>query len=300
MTWWQAALLGLLQGIAEFLPISSSGHLVLGQHVLGIDVPRLPSGEADISFEVFVHFGTVLSIVTVYRARIATILRDLWQAVRQPATLRRAWAGGPIERVGEEPLAELVGDETGGAEGVVPSTRLALYVLLSMVPTGLVYVLFKDRLEAAFSDPRLVCTMLIVTGIVLLLTRLRPNPSGHLSPRKTFVVGLAQSFALIPGISRSGSTICTAIYQNVDRKEAADFSFLMSLPVIVGATLLKTLDLLDTGITVGLVPLAVGTLVAFASGVFAIRAVQVLVQRQSLQYFAYYCFAVGGLGLVLL
>ena len=300
MSWWQAALLGLLQGVAEFLPISSSGHLVLGQHLLGIDVPRLPSGEADISFEVFVHFGTVLSIVMVYRKRIWTILADLWRAVRAPAAFRRAWPGGPIERVGDEPLAEVAGDPSGGAEGVIPSTRLALYILLSMVPTGLVYVLFKDRLEAAFQDPRLVCGMLLVTGAILLLTRLRPNPSGHLTPRKTVLVGLAQSFALIPGISRSGSTICTAIYQNVDRKEAADFSFLMSLPVIVGATLLKTLDLFETGITVGLVPLAVGTLVAFGSGIVAIRLVQVLVQKRSLQYFAYYCFAVGGLGLVLL
>ena len=300
MTWWQAALLGLLQGIAEFLPISSSGHLVLGQHLIGVDVPRLPSGEADISFEVFVHFGTVLSIVTVYRERILTILSDLWQAVRRPAVLRQAWAGGPIERAGDEPLAELVGDEAGGAEGVVPSTRLSLYILLSMIPTGLVYVLFRDRLEAAFQDPRLVCGMLLVTGAVLLLTRLRPNPGGHLGPGKTLLVGLAQSFALIPGISRSGSTICTAIYLDVDRKEAADFSFLMSLPVIVGATGLKTLDLFDTGITIGMLPLVVGTLVAFGSGVVAIRLVQMLVQKRSLQYFAYYCFAVGGLGLALL
>lgn len=300
MTWWQAAILGLLQGIAEFLPISSSGHLVLGQHVLGIDVPRLPSGEPDIAFEVFVHFGTVLSIVTVYRARIWTILADLWQAVRQPSTLARAWRGGPIERTGDEPLAEVVGDETGGAEGVIPSTRLSLYILLSMIPTGLVYVLFKDRLEAAFSDPKLVCGMLLVTGTVLLLARLRPSPSGHLTPLKTVLIGFAQSAALIPGISRSGSTICTAIYQNVDRKEAADFSFLMSLPVIVGATLLKTVDLFETGITVGIVPLLLGTVVAFVAGIWAIKVVIAFVQRGSLAWFAAYCYVVGVAGLIFL
>lgn len=298
MTWWQAALLGLLQGIAEFLPISSSGHLVLGQHLLGVDVPRLPNGDPDISFEVFVHFGTVLSIVTVYRARIVTILRDLWEAVRRPALLRRAWAGGPIERAPDEPFSAEVGDETGGAEGVIPSTRLSLYVLLSMVPTGIVYVLFADSLENAFSNPRLVCAMLLVTGTVLLLARLRPSPSGHLTPLKTVVVGLAQSLALIPGISRSGSTICTAIYQNVDRKEAADFSFLMSLPVIVGATLLKTLDLFETGITVGVVPLLLGTVVAFVSGIWAIKVVIAFVQRGSLAWFAAYCYLAGALGLV--
>ncbi len=300
MTWWQAAILGLLQGIAEFLPISSSGHLVLGQHVLGIDVPRMPNGEPDISFEVFVHFGTVLSIVVVYRKRIWTILKDLASAVRQPALIRQAWGGGPIERAPEEPFSEEFGDETGGAKGIVPSTRLSLYILLSMIPTGIVYVLFKDYFEEAFSNPKLVCGMLLVTGTVLMLARLRPNPDGHLTPLKTVLIGFAQSLALIPGISRSGSTICTAIYQNVDRKEAADFSFLMSLPVIVGATALKTLDLLDTGITVGAVPLLVGTVVAFASGIWAIKVVIAFVQRGSLAWFAGYCFIAGTLGLLLI
>lgn len=294
MSWWQAVILGLLQGIAEFLPISSSGHLVLGQHLLGLDT----QGAGDITFEVFVHFGTVLSIVTVYRKRIWTILTDLAQALRQPSTLVRAWRGGPIERTGDEPLAEVVGDETGGATGVIPSTRLSLYVLLSMVPTGIVYVLFKDTLEAAFSDPRLVCGMLLVTGTVLLLAKLRPNPQGHLTPLKTLFVGLAQSAALIPGISRSGSTICTAIYQNVDRKEAADFSFLMSLPVIVGATLLKTLDLMEVGLTMGALPLLLGTTVAFLSGIWAIKVVIAFVQRGSLIWFAVYCYIVGTLGLI--
>ncbi|MEM1056567.1 MAG: undecaprenyl-diphosphate phosphatase [Bacteroidota bacterium] len=281
MSWWQAVILGLLQGIAEFLPISSSGHLVLGQHLLGLDT----KGAADITFEVFVHFGTVLSIVTVYRGRIWTILTDLVQALRQPRTIAQAFRGGPIER--------------DSAEGsAVPSTRLSLYILLSMVPTGIVYVLFKDTLESAFSDPRLVCGMLLVTGTVLLLAKLRPNPSGHLTPLKTLLVGLAQSAALIPGISRSGSTICMAIYQNVDRKEAADFSFLMSLPVIVGATLLKTLDLLETGLTMGALPLILGTLVAFLSGIWAIKVVIAFVQRGSLIWFAVYCYAVGVLGLL--
>ncbi|OZC01642.1 undecaprenyl-diphosphate phosphatase [Rubricoccus marinus] len=298
MLWWQAIILGLLQGIAEFLPISSSGHLVLGQHFLGIDVPRYANGEADIAFEVFVHFGTVLSIVTVYRQRIWTILTDLVQALKNPSSIARAIQGGPIERMPDEPLAEEFGDETGGARGPIPSTRLALYILLTMVPTGIVYVLFKDTLENAFSNPRLVCGMLLVTGTVLLLTRLRPNPTGHFGPLKTVLVGIAQSMALIPGISRSGSTICTAIYLNVDRKEAADFSFLMSLPVIVGATLLKTLDLMEQGTALGVLPLALGTLVAFVAGIWAIKVVIAFVQRGDLIWFAGYCYLVGILGLI--
>ena len=184
--------------------------------------------------------------------------------------------------------------------GPTPSLRLVLYVLLSMIPTGLVYVLFKDALEAAFGDPRLVCGMLLVTGTLLLLTRLRPNPDGVLSPAKALLVGLAQSFAMIPGISRSGATICTAIYANVDRREAADFYFLMLLPVVLGATLLDVLDMTETGMVVEALPLVLGTLVAYVSGIFAIRAVVILVQRHALQYFAFYCYTIGILGLLLL
>ena len=293
MTWWEAAVLGLVQGLAEFLPISSSGHLVLGQYLLGIDEP-------DITFEVFVHFGTTLSILTVYWSRIVRILRDGAGALARPAAWREAVRPGPIERargdaLEPEPQPEQEPQPGGGA---VPSLRLILYILVTMVPTGVAYVLFEEPLEAAFADPRLVCGMLLVTGALLLLTRLRPSPDGVLSPLKSVLVGVAQAAALIPGISRSGSTICTAIYLNVDRKEAADFSFLMLLPVVLGATLLKVLDLAETGVSGSLVALGLGTLVAYVSGIVAIRAVVILVQRRSLQYFAFYCFAVGILGLV--
>ncbi len=281
MTWWEAIILGLVQGLAEFLPISSSGHLVLGQHLLGLS----EAAAGDITFEVFVHFGTTLSILTVYRKRIWRILTDLLGAVAKPKSMGAAIPPGTVD------------SERGGSEA---SLRISVYVLLSMIPTGIVYVMFKDQLEAAFADPRLVCMMLIVTGILLLLTRLRPNPSSVLSPLKALLVGFAQAIAMTPGISRSGATICTALYMNVDRKEAADFSFIMLLPVVMGATLLKALDMMETGITVGVLPLVLGTLVAYVSGIFAIRAVVILVQRHSLQYFAFYCFAVGILGLLLI
>ena len=296
MTWWQAAILGLIQGLAEFLPISSSGHLVLGEKLLETYAGLTAGDTSDVTFEVFVHFGTALSILTVYRERIGRILRDAAGALSDGAAWREAVRPGKIERARGD---ELSYDPPEASGGPVPSLRLALLILITMVPTAVGYVLFKDPLEALFGDVRFVCGALIATGVLLLLTRLRPDPDGVLSPAKAVLVGIAQTCALIPGISRSGSTICTAIYLNVDRKEAADFSFLMLLPVVLGATLLKTLDMLELGVTVGVVPLLVGTAVAFASGVFAIRAVQVLVQRQSLQYFAYYCFAVGGLGLFL-
>jgi undecaprenyl-diphosphatase len=269
MTWWEAALLGLVQGLTEFLPVSSSGHLVLGQHVLGLDA----TGAADVTFEVFVHFGTVLSIITVYRRRIIDILAEVFRAAASPASF---------------------GERYQQREGL----RFAVFILITLIPTGVVYVLFKEPLEAAFANPRLVCGMLLVTGVLLLLTLLRKNPDGRLSPLKAFVIGAAQSAAMIPGISRSGATICTALYQNVTPEKAANFSFLMLLPVVLGATLLKSLEMLDGGITMGWLPLAVGTGVAYGSGVLAIHLMLDFVRRGNLQYFAYYCFALGGLGLL--
>ena len=278
MTWWEALILGLIQGVAEFLPISSSGHLVLGQYLLGFDAAQA----SDITFEIFVHFGTVLSIVTVYRQRILLVLRGAVGALRPKAVAEAAQAGSI-----EEDRAGRVG-----------SLRLALFILLSMVPTGLIYVFFGDRLEALFAYPRFVCGMLLVTGLLLLLARLRLHPTGVFSWAKVLLVGLAQGAAMTPGISRSGATICTAIYLNVDRKEAADFSFLMSLPVIVGATLLKTIELFETGAVIDWVPLVIGTAVAYLSGIWAIKVVLAFVQRGDLVYFAIYCFIVGTLGLV--
>lgn len=270
MNWWQAALLGLVQGLTEFLPVSSSGHLVLGQYLLGLDATMAE----DVTFEVYVHFGTTLSIITVYRHRILAILKETLQAVLHPAEL-----GARYRAQGE--------------------FRVAVFILLSMIPTAIVYVLFKDQLEAAFSDPRLVCGMLLVTGLLLLLTRLRPNPDGRLSPLKVLVIGVAQAAALIPGISRSGSTICTALYQNVNQEDAANFSFLMVLPVILGATLLKTLEMLSSSASETSIPaLVIGAVLAYVSGIWAIGVVINFVKRGNLQYFAYYCFLIGTLGLL--
>ena len=268
MTWLEAIILGLVQGLTEFLPVSSSGHLVLGQYLLGLDT----SEANDVTFEVFVHFGTVLSILTVYGRQVLDLTQEAGRAIVNPTQIARQYRHAE-------------------------TFRLGVFILITMIPTGIVYVLFKDELEQAFGDPKLVCGALIVTGILLLLTLLRPHPDGELSPLKSFVVGVAQSAALIPGISRSGSTICTALYQNVKPEKAANFSFLMLLPVVLGATLLKSIELLEQGPTVDWVPLLLGTLVAYVSGVIAIKVMLDFVRRGNLQYFAYYCFLVGGIGL---
>ncbi|MEX0600157.1 MAG: undecaprenyl-diphosphate phosphatase [Rhodothermales bacterium] len=268
MSWWEAALLGLIQGLTEFLPVSSSGHLVLAQHLLGLEA-------SGITFEVFVHFGTVLSIVTVYRHRIVELLAGAWAGLIRPAKIPEYYR----EKA---------------------DFRFSVFILITMVPTGLIYVLIDEQLESAFGSPRLTCAMLLVTGTLLLLTLLRKDPEGPLTPLKSLVIGTAQAAALIPGISRSGSTICTALYQNVTPEKAANFSFLMSLPVIVGATGIEALKLWDVGLSGRLLPILIGTAIAYVAGIAAIRIVLDFVRRGNLSYFAYYCFALGGLGLLLL
>lgn len=269
MSEFEAAILGLLQGLTEFLPVSSSGHLVLGQYVLGLETT------ADVTFEVFTHFGTAMSILTVYRKEVLGLVRSGFRGLLSPRDIPELYAGQPV-------------------------FRMAVFILITLVPTGIVYVLFKDPLEAAFASPKLVAGMLVVTGILLLLTLLRREPAGELTPLKSFVVGIAQSAAMVPGISRSGATICTGIYQNVDQETAANFSFLMVLPVILGATLLKLGDAFGPDAATAALPLILGTLVAYASGIFAIKIVLVVVKRGNLWWFAYYCFAVGIAGLVMI
>ncbi len=265
MTWWEAVLLGLIQGITEFLPVSSSGHLVLVRHGLGLETDH-------ITFEVFVHFGTVLSIGTVYRARILDVARSVREGLRRPGVVGRQYRK----------------DE---------HFRLATFILLSMIPTGILYVLFREPLEAIFSAPHIAAGMLLVTGGLLFLTRMRPHPEGDMSAWKAIATGAAQGLAMIPGISRSGATICAAIYQNVRPAQAVAFSFLMSVPVIAGAAGIEAIGLAQSGSFANLLPILTGTLVAYGSGVWAIKTVIHLVQQGNLVWFAWYCFLAGGLGL---
>jgi undecaprenyl-diphosphatase len=268
MTWWEAAILGLVQGLTEFLPVSSSGHLVLGQYVLGME------SSSDVVFEVFVHFGTVLAIMAVYRREIGRIIVESLRSVADPRNIGAHYR----DRI---------------------DFRTAVLIGVTLVPTGIVYVLFKDPIEAAFASPRFAAGMLIVTGLMLLLTVLKRNTTGDIGPGRALLIGLAQSLAMIPGISRSGSTICTALYVDVAPERAANFSFLMLLPVVLGATLLKTGELIQaTG--VDWTPIVIGTLIAFVSGIAAIKIVLDFVRRGRLQYFAWYCFAAGALGLWLI
>ncbi|RMH73331.1 MAG: undecaprenyl-diphosphatase UppP [Gemmatimonadetes bacterium] len=260
MTVLQAVILGLIQGLTEFLPVSSSGHLVLAQEILNVHIID------DITFEVFVHFGTVLSIITVFWHRIGVLLRSPIQVIQKKQRNR--------------------------------DFDVVVFIGFATIPAVIVGLLFKDPIESAFDNYLIVSCALLVTAAILFFTRFVPDQSDCLSAWKSIVIGIAQAFAIIPGISRSGSTICTALYLKVDKQEAAEFSFLMAIPVILGATLLKTKDILETGTAWDtLLPILAGTLAAYASGVVAIKLLLEVVKRGKLEYFAYYCALVGLTGI---
>ena len=242
----EAFILGVLQGITEFLPISSSGHLALGKILLGSEV------ESGITYEVVVHFGTLVSIMYYYRTELS-----------------RLFSSG---------LRFLLNSAKGKESSDVHFLGM---ILISMIPAFMVGFTLKDHVEAIFSNPLLVSLMLLITGFLLFSTkfipnRIQENGTSHVAAAgggapigiaKSFAIGLAQACAMIPGISRSGSTITMALWLGVDRETAANFSFIMVIPVIGGAMLLQVLDLLEVGIQgAALQVLVVGFLSSAISG----------------------------------
>ncbi len=264
-----AILLGLVQGLTEFLPISSSGHLVLGKAILGI---REPS----IVFEVFVHFGTLLSVVLIFRKDILNLIQSAFRCLKSPQTCARDWAEDA-------------------------SIRLLFFIILGTIPAVVVGLLFESAVENAFSDPRFASGMLLVTAAILFATLYVNHTDRPLTTKNTIVMGFAQALAILPGISRSGSTISFGLFLKVSGDQAARFSFLLSIPAILGATILKSAEIATTGINsaqLGL--LALGTLVAFLSGTVAIKALLHIVQKGKLYWFSPYCLIIGLLGLLAL
>ncbi|MCH2451127.1 MAG: undecaprenyl-diphosphate phosphatase [Gracilimonas sp.] len=260
----QSFLLGLIQGLTEFLPISSSGHLVLGKQILGVEV------EAGITFEVIVHFGTLCSILIYYRKTILDLIISGFGFLKSPSSQKN------------DPNVKLIG-----------------FILVSMIPAMAVGFTLEDQVGAIFSDPLLVSVMLIVTGIILFSTKFVGVTEKDVNLPNSFLIGIAQSFAMIPGISRSGSTISAALWLGVKREEAANFSFLMLIPVIAGAMLLEVKELIEAGVSdAALMNLVIGFLAAFISGYFALKYLIIILKRKGFYYFSYYCWVVGGIGLI--
>lgn len=264
----QAAFLGLLQGLSEFLPVSSSGHLVLGAALLGLPAPGL-------SFSILVHLGTALATVVMLRSEIAHL------------------AGGLLGR-----------DPARRAEAL----RVAGLLAAASVPAALVGIFAGDLVDRAFSSPVVASVGLLVTGLVLRLTRTaraprRPGDRDVLATLTTgrgLAVGLAQAVAVVPGVSRSGMTISAGLAVGMSREDAARFSFLLALPAVLGAALLDYRDAVRAGAPMVSAGGLVGAAVAFVSGMLALGIVFRVVRRGELSKFAYYCYLVGGASLVLL
>lgn len=270
MTLLEAILLGALQGATEFLPVSSSGHLALAQHFLGVE-------EGQVAFDVVLHVATLLAVMVVYREVLG---RLCGAAVRESFSGRLFRSPRTVWRESEE-------------------IRLIGLLALGSLPTAAIGLLFQDRLEAAFGSPVLVATMLVVTGAVLLLPRLRRKPAeNHLRLWHAPLIGVAQGLAITPGISRSGSTISLGLLLGVRAEEAARYSFLLSIPAILGALLLKSGDLVEAALPAGV--LVGGFVAAFAVGLTALLALLALLRRGRFGIFSVYCFGLGLAALVAL
>jgi undecaprenyl-diphosphatase len=267
----QSVLLGALQGVAEFLPISSSGHLVLARQLWGLaNIPIL--------YDVLLHVSTLLVVVLVFRRKIAAILGAL---------CRRA--GGC--RKGQARQEE-------DAENV----RLFLYIILGSIPTAVVGFLLS-RIEARVAgDPRVVAGLFLVTAAILLFTLLGRGQKGYreLSVLAVLAIGLAQGIGVLPGISRAGITISAALLLGLERQKAGEFSFLLAIPAILGALILQLRDAGSLLHQVSLPSLSAGVVASFVVGLVALTLLLRLVRRGRLPWFAAYLVPLGVAGLILL
>ncbi len=264
----QAVVLGAVQGLTEFLPVSSSGHLAITQRYLAL----APEGATMLLFDVLAHLATLVAVGIVFAKPIGRFIRRL------SAETSGSW---PRPRY---------------------AWRIVMLAVAASVPTGVIGLTLQDKFEEAFGEPRLIGVCLIVTGIMLAL--LAVVPRGRRGWKRfawwqAVVVGLAQSAAILPGISRSGATICMASYLGLRRRWAAEFSFLIAAPAILGGTLLKVRDTLSLPTeVVSAIPLGaviVGSLVSLVVGVFALMVLLSAIRRAKLHYFSVYCLVLGAL-----
>ena len=266
MNWLQALLLGLVQGLTEFLPVSSSGHLAIGREILGVEA------SGDLVFEVAVHAATVLATIVVFRKEIGRLIAGLFKF-----------------RYNDE-------------------TDYILKICLSMIPVLLVGLFLKDKVESLFASLLTVGLALVVTAMLLFFSDFfsrkreaaaaEEEPAGS-EPRngiswwQALVIGIGQAFAVIPGLSRSGTTISTGLLCGVKRGNVAQFSFLMVLVPILGEAFLDVVGGDAAASSIGALPLIVGFLAAFVSGLFACKLMIALVKKAKLSWFALYCALVG-------
>ena len=259
MSWWEALILGIIQGLTEFLPVSSSGHLEIGQALLGT------AGEENLTFAIVVHTATVLSTLVILWKEVAQLFRGTFTTTK--------W--------NEE-------------------KNYVAMILVSMIPVFIVGMFFKDKVEALFGHGLLLVGICLCITAVLLylsewLSKRRAGAGPEVGYKDAIIIGCAQAVAVLPGLSRSGTTIATGLLCGVKKESVTKFSFLMVLIPILGEAFLELLDILSGEVTstLGIVPMIVGFLAAFITGCFACRFMIDIVRRQKLIYFAIYCLCVG-------
>ncbi len=266
MDWLKIIILGIVQGLTEFLPISSSGHLVLTEKVFDLH-------PENIYLEVFLHFGTFVAVVIVFRKDIWGIIKVLWESIIRGKR----------------------------SEDSAYYYNLFFCLIIGTLPAAALGLLFKEFVERAFADVPLTSLMLILTGIFLFITRLSRVKKESVGFLDSLIIGLAQGLALIPGISRSGWTIGAGLFRGIKGTRAAEFSFLLSLPAIFGASVLKLKESLDQSLPSETMALyLLGAFFAFIFGYLAIKFLLQILKKGRLEYFGYYCIIIGILGLVFL
>ncbi|MBR2619134.1 MAG: undecaprenyl-diphosphate phosphatase [Paludibacteraceae bacterium] len=261
MNWIEALLLGIIQGLTEFLPVSSSGHLEIGQALFGT------SGEDNLLFAVTVHAATVLSTITILWAEIVALIKGCFT---------RSWNSE------KEYIAKIA---------------------LSMIPIFIVGIFFKDQVESLFGNGLLLvgCCLIVTSFLLAFAFYAKPRQRENISYRDAFIIGLAQACAVLPGLSRSGSTIATGLLLGNKKESIAQFSFLMVLAPILGDALLETIHILqgEVSVTIPITSLIIGFVAAYISGCLACKFMIRIVQRGKLIYFAAYCLIAGGLAILL-
>lgn len=271
MGWLEALILGIVQGLTEFLPVSSSGHLTLLSNLFGL------SGESNLTMIVVLHVATVLSTLTILWKEIVWIFKDLFA--------KQSWRS---------------------YDGLNNGTKYAINILISMIPVAIVGFFFKDKVEEIFGSGLLIVgIMLIVTALLLAFAYFaKPRQREHISGLHAFIIGIGQAIAVMPGLSRSGTTIATGLLLGNKKENLAQFSFLMVIPPVLGEALLDVIDISQQGFSAAMDGISAGSLIigfvaAFITGCLACKWMINIVKKGKLIWFAIYCVIIGILAICL-
>ena len=261
----QGIIIGIVQGLTEFLPVSSSAHLVFIQNLLGV--------ESSLAFDTFLHLGTLIAVLWFFRYDIYKMLKSWWLSIGD--ILQGRFKEGFYED---------------------PYKRLAWYVILATIPVGIVGVLFEDSIDALFSGALYVpAFFLFVTGTILYLSQRMASGNinyDNITKKEALFMGLGQACAILPGLSRSGTTIAAGLTIGLDKEFAAKFSFILSIPAIFGAFILQLKDI-GSAMDANFLPVFLGFVAAIVSGYLAIKWMLDLIQNRNLDIFSYYCWLMG-------